>query len=52
MKQAKKNKPIPKKWIIHTRVNKDLDKYDNIVLFPEKLARANKLLKGVKIPKS
>jgi hypothetical protein len=50
MKQAKKNKPTPKKWVIRTRVNKSLDKYADKVLFPEKLAKANKLLKGVKIP--
>jgi hypothetical protein len=35
---------------IKVRVNKDLDKYTHMVLFPEKLAKANKLLKGVKIP--
>jgi hypothetical protein len=33
------------------RVNKELDKYEGKVLFPEKLAKANELLKGVKLPK-
>ena len=46
----------PKKHIqksgskIKVRINKNLDKYTNVVLFPEKLAMANKLLKGVKLP--
>jgi hypothetical protein len=35
---------------LKVRINKNLDKYANVVLFPEKLALANKLLKGVKLP--
>ena len=49
----KKQKKLNIKKIITStkfRVNKDLDKYENVVLFPEKLALANKLLKGVKLP--
>jgi hypothetical protein len=49
MKQPKKQ--TKKTGIkIKVKVNKTLDKYTNVVLFPEKLAKANKLLKGVKIP--
>lgn len=49
MKQPKKQ--IKKSGLkIKVKINKDLDKYANIVLFPEKLALANKLLKGVKLP--
>jgi hypothetical protein len=33
------------------RYNPNLDKYESQVLFPEKLALANKMLKGVKIPR-
>lgn len=33
------------------KVNKRLDKYENMNLFPEKLERANQLLKNVKLPK-
>lgn len=32
-------------------IDKDLEKYDNIVLFPEKVARANEVLKKVGLPK-
>jgi hypothetical protein len=49
MKQPKKH--IKKTGLrIKVKVNKDLDKYANVVLFPEKLAKANMLLKGVKLP--
>jgi hypothetical protein len=49
MKSPKKHtKKIKQK--IKVKVNKNLDKYANVVLFPEKLAKANSLLKGVKIP--
>jgi hypothetical protein len=50
VKQVKKSISVPKKSSIKTRINKSLDKYADEVLFPKKLARANKLLKGVKIP--
>lgn len=50
MKKAKQNIIIKKKSITRSRVKKSLDKYAEQVLFPEKLSKANKLLKGVKIP--
>lgn len=50
MKQAKKNNASAKMQGIQTKVKKGLDKYAAKVLFPEKLAKANKLLKGVKVP--
>jgi hypothetical protein len=49
VKQAKKN-TRKKTNSIEFKVNKNLDKYADKVLFPEKLAKANKLLKGIKIP--
>jgi len=50
MKQPKKQTKKP--WIpkLKVRVNKDLDKYEGVVLFPEKLEQANKMLKGIKLP--
>lgn len=33
------------------RIDPALDKYDNVVLFPEKLAKANELLKKAGPPK-
>jgi hypothetical protein len=50
VKQTKKNISAGKKSSIRTRVKKSLDKYADEILFPEKLAKANKLLKGVKVP--
>jgi len=46
-----KNGKKPRKWIgksgnVYT-VNPELNKYANKVLFPEKVAKMNKLLKGV-----
>ena len=32
------------------RIDESLDKYDNIVLFPEKLAKANEILKISGLP--
>jgi hypothetical protein len=48
MKQSKNISKTTSK--VKVKVKKSLDKYANVVLFPEKLAKANKLLKGVKIP--
>ncbi|MEJ0103973.1 MAG: hypothetical protein WDO19_16035 [Bacteroidota bacterium] len=45
MKQIKKNTDTKKENGLHVRVKKSLDKYADRVLFPEKLAKANKLLK-------
>ncbi|MFI5187703.1 MAG: hypothetical protein ACHQF0_13310 [Chitinophagales bacterium] len=50
MKQGKKNTTVKQKNGVHTKVKKDLDKYADKILFPEKLSKANKLLKGVKLP--
>jgi hypothetical protein len=33
------------------RVDKSLNKYDNKILFPEKLEKANKMLKKIGLPK-
>jgi hypothetical protein len=33
------------------RINPDLNKYNNVVLFPEKLAKANELLRKAGPPK-
>lgn len=49
MKQPKKISNSPSAGV-RIRLKKSLDKYAGQVLFPEKLAKANKLLKGVKIP--
>ena len=43
--KSKKFRPIV------IRINPELDKYDNIVLFPEKLARANEMLAKHGLPK-
>lgn len=40
----------PKK--IKVRYNPDLDKYEDVILFPEKVALAEKILKNVKLPKA
>ena len=32
-------------------IDESLDKYDNVVLFPEKLAKANEMLRTAGIPK-
>ena len=50
MKQVKKKTDAKKTNGLHTRVKKSLDKYADKVLFPGKLAKANKLLKGIKAP--
>jgi hypothetical protein len=52
--KVKKNKiKLPKRRSIEPqdRYDPELDKYANINLFPEKVARANEMLKGVKLPK-
>ena len=43
MKQKKATKGV-KDWGLKITVNKDLDKYSNKILFPEKLEQANKIL--------
>jgi hypothetical protein len=45
----KKIKPFKNK-VPDVRIDPSLDKYKDKVLFPEKLAKANKQLKNVKLP--
>ena len=41
-----------KKWKIPiVKIDKSLNKYDNIVLFPDKLEKANEMLRKVGLPK-
>lgn len=42
---------INKKKVPAVRIDPTLDKYDNVVLFPEKLAKANEQLKKSGFPK-
>ncbi len=42
---------INKKKVPAVRIDPSLNKYDNIVLFPDKLAKANKKLKKSGFPK-
>jgi hypothetical protein len=44
-------KDINKKKVPAVRIDTSLDKYDNVILFPEKLARANDSLKKAGFPK-
>ena len=39
------------RWSKTIRVNKELDKYEHKTLFPEKLAKANEIVKKYKLPK-
>jgi len=41
-----KNRKIP-----IVKIDESLNKYDDIVLFPEKLEKANQKLKGIGLPK-
>ncbi|HEX5150298.1 MAG TPA: hypothetical protein VFW07_02555 [Parafilimonas sp.] len=50
MKHGTKNTTTSTNNKMTIPVDKSLDKYSNVVLFPKKLAKANKLLKGVKLP--
>jgi hypothetical protein len=42
---------LKKKKILLARIDKSLNKFDNLVLFPDKLAKANESLKKAGIPK-
>jgi hypothetical protein len=44
-------KDLNKKKVPPVRIDPSLDKYDKVVLFPEKLAKANKELKKTGFPK-
>ncbi|MDR1023540.1 MAG: hypothetical protein LBL94_09775 [Prevotellaceae bacterium] len=42
---------VKKRKIPIVRVDKSLNKYDDIVLFPDKLKKANEMLRRVGLPK-
>ncbi len=42
---------INEKKVPAVRIDHSLDKYDNVVLFPEKLAKANEQLKKSGVPR-
>lgn len=46
----KQQKSTGEKKRVGVRYNKELNKYENQILFPEKVAHARKLLEGVKLP--
>lgn len=51
LQSMKKKKSIPEMAKqVSIRYNKDLNKYENQVLFPEKVAQANEMLKRAKFP--
>ena len=41
---------VNKKKIPAVRIDRELDKYDNVILFPDKLAKANEQLKKSGFP--
>ena len=45
-----KIKDLNKKKVPVVRIDKSLDKFNDIVLFPEKLEKANKMLKSIGLP--
>ena len=47
MKAKRKNPTLPK----GVRIDSALDKYNDVVLFPEKLKKANHILKTIGLPK-
>lgn len=44
-------KELKKRKIPIVRIDKSLNKYDEIVLFPDKLEKANQMLRNVGLPK-
>lgn len=40
-----------KKWVPDVTIDTELDKYNNVILFPEKLAKAKEQLKKSGLPK-
>ena len=44
-------KEINKKKVPIVQIDKSLNKYNNIVLFPDKLEKANEMLRTVGLPK-
>ena len=51
MKTLKIISEIKKRKVPIVRIDKALNKYDDIVLFPDKLERANEMLRIVGLPK-
>jgi hypothetical protein len=48
MKKTRKRKGLFSKYKVQFRYNPELDKYEDKVLAPEKLAKANEMLEKVK----
>lgn len=44
-------KELNKKKVPIVRIDKSLNKYDDVVLFPEKVEKANEMLRKVGLPK-
>jgi len=44
-------KEINKKKVPIVQIDKSLNKYNNIVLFPDKLEKANEMLRTIGLPK-
>ncbi|WP_426669538.1 hypothetical protein ACPPVU_25400 [Mucilaginibacter sp. McL0603] len=44
-------KELNKKKVPVVRIDETLDKYNDVVLFPEKVAQANEMLRKVGLPK-
>lgn len=51
MKQINIIKEIEKRKVPIVRIDKSLNKYKNVVLFPDKLEKANEMLRTVGLPK-
>jgi hypothetical protein len=51
MKTLKVIREIKKRKVPIVRIDKSLNKYDDIVLFPNKLEKANEMLRTVGLPK-
>ena len=47
----KTKKQLKSEKVPSIRIDKSLDRYDHVVLFPHKLAKANEMLKTVGLPK-
>lgn len=51
MKQTNTIKELEKRKVPIVRIDKSLNKYKNVVLFPDKLEKANEMLRTVGLPK-
>jgi hypothetical protein len=47
----KKIDELNKKKVPIVRIDKSLNKYDDVVLFPEKVEKANEMLRTIGLPK-